>query len=83
MATTAALYTFDKKGRTHVSVNLNMEFLSPATTGPSDLEYFIDAKVLKVGRQLAFTEAVIREGDRIVARGTHTKCFLDQAYRFE
>ena len=88
VATTCALFAFDKKGRSHVSTNLNIEFLSPATTGPTDLLYYVDTKVLKIGGKLGFTEAVIRQTDgdggneRIVARGTHTLAFLDQPYKF-
>ena len=61
IATTCALFGFDKRERTHVSANLNMEFLSAGKTGefPDSPSYFIDSKVIRIGKNLAFTEGII------------------------
>ena len=53
IATTAALYGFDEKGRANVSAKLDMEFLSTAAIN-KDIE--IEARINKVGKGLAFTE---------------------------
>ena len=53
IATTAALYGFDEKGRANVSAKLDMEFMSTAAVGQDVL---IEAKINRVGKGLAFTE---------------------------
>ena len=61
IATTCALFGFDERERNHVSANLNMEFLSTGKTGdiPDSISYFIYSKVIRIGKNLAFTEGAI------------------------
>ena len=82
IATTCALYAFDKKSRTHVSAKLDLEFMSPGKCdGPSVL---IDSRIIKIGKNLAFTECKIFEeaSGLPICNGTHVKSFVDHKYEF-
>lgn len=70
VVSTASLITVsDNPG---VSADLNVQFISP---GPGEEEVEVDAKVLKVGKSLAFMEVTIStvKDGRLVAKGSHTK----------
>lgn len=56
LATTVAIYAFDKKERGQVSAKINMEYMNAAKIG-SDVT--IEARVNKIGKTLAFSEAKI------------------------
>lgn len=74
---TAALITLSQ--HPGVSADLSVSFMSP---GPGSEEVAADARVLKVGKSLAFMEVTIttvKEG-RLVAKGSHTK-FLPGLYK--
>lgn len=58
IATTMALYGFDKKGRVHVSGSLSTNFMSPVKVGE---EMQIEARIDKIGKGLAFTSCFIRD----------------------
>jgi len=60
ITTTAALYAFDEQERTQVSANLNLEFLNAAKV---DHELTIEARINKIGKRMAYTEALIFEGE--------------------
>ena len=80
-ATTVALSGFDTKNRTNSSVNLTLSYLAPALLG-SDVYVLND--VVKVGRNLGFTECRIYDEDmRLLVTGRHTKIFLDHNYNLE
>jgi len=66
---TAALVTVsDSPG---VSADLSVSYLRP---GPGGEDVDVDARVLKVGRALAFMEVTISDArGRVVAKGSHTK----------
>ena len=53
IATTAAVYAFDVKRRTNVSVKLDMDFMNACEI---DQEIVIEAKVNRIGKAIAFTE---------------------------
>ncbi len=53
IATTAALFAFDEKGRANVSAKLDMEFMSTAAV---DQDIIIEARINRIGKALAFTE---------------------------
>ena len=54
ISTTTALYAFDEKSRAQVSAKLDMDFIAAANV---DEEVMIEAKINKIGKNLAFTEA--------------------------
>ena len=56
IATTAAIFAFDKKQRTQVSAELGMSFMNPAVISKEHAVQ-IEAKVEKIGRNLSFTSA--------------------------
>lgn len=67
---TAALITLSQ--HPGVSADLSVSYMSP---GPGFEEVEADARVLKMGKYLAFMEVTIttvKEG-RLVAKGSHTK----------
>ena len=54
-----------------VSADLSVSYLRP---GPGGEDVDVDARVLKVGRALAFMEVTISDArGRVVAKGSHTK----------
>ncbi|KAJ2777897.1 hypothetical protein H4R18_004909 [Coemansia javaensis] len=55
---------------TGVSTDLSVSFLAPSGEGATLL---FDARVLKLGRTLAYTRVDIFSGERMVATGSHTK----------
>jgi len=62
---------------TGVSTDLNVTFLAPAKLGD---KVIADAKLVKLGKTLAFTTVeVLLEDGRVVAQGRHTK-FVALAY---
>ncbi|VDK48042.1 unnamed protein product [Anisakis simplex] len=63
------------KDRAMVSVELAVSYMYPLRLGETVL---IEAKVLKVGRNMAFTEAELRRkcDNRIIAKGKHTLAFI-------
>lgn len=69
VVSTAALVTqCDHPG---VSVNIDVAYMSP---GPAGEEVQVDARVVKVGANLAFMEVTVTSGDgKVVAKGSHTK----------
>ena len=68
--TTIALLSRES-GQPGVSIDLNVSYLSAASTGEL---VTITAEALKVGRTMAFTTAELKRQDgTIVARGNHTK----------
>ncbi|VIO90637.1 Hypothetical UPF0152 protein F42H10.6 in chromosome III, putative [Brugia malayi] len=73
--TTARAVGMTVRDRVMVSVELAVSYLLPVKLGET-IE--IEAKVLKIGRNIAFTEAEFRrKGDgRIVAKGKHTIAFV-------
>ena len=92
IATTCGLYAFEKKGRTHVSAKLDMDFLAPGKTArnPNISEdigvpsILIDARINKIGKNMAFTEARIfeEESKMLICTGTHIKGFVNNTYEF-
>jgi acyl-coenzyme A thioesterase 13 len=64
----ATCMTIADKGEFHVSVTLNVDFLSPAQAGD---ELLASAWVVKEGRQLVFCEATLtnKSNGRVVAKG--------------
>ena len=69
VVSTAALVT--QSDHPGVSVNIDVACVSP---GPAGEEVQVDARVVKVGVNLAFMEVTITAGDgKVVARGSHTK----------
>ncbi|KAJ2493522.1 hypothetical protein IWW47_004867 [Coemansia sp. RSA 2052] len=55
---------------TGVSTDLSVSFLAASGEGSSIV---FDARVLKLGRTLAYTRVDIFSGDKLVATGNHTK----------
>eukprot|EP00347_Sterkiella_histriomuscorum_P012891 403366821 len=80
IATTAALFAFDDKGRANVSAKLDMEFMTSAAI---DQEIEIEAKINKVGKSLAFTEGrlIDPQNKKVICIGTHIKAFINQEYK--
>ena len=58
IATTAALYAFDDTDRANVSAKLDMEFMNACQLGQ---DVYIEAKINKIGKQLAFTQGIISD----------------------
>jgi uncharacterized protein (TIGR00369 family) len=56
ITTTCAIYSFDELNRAQVSAKLDMDFIAAANI---DEEVIIEAKVNKMGKMLAFSEARI------------------------
>ena len=71
-AGTVAIISADRDGRPGVSTDLNVSFFAPAPAGSTVIA---EAKVLKIGKTLAFvTVDVTRAGDgALVAQGRMTK----------
>ena len=63
-----------------------MEFLSPGSTGKigESPSYLIECRVVKIGKNLGFTEGIIIDeiNKHIICKGTHTKCFINSQYKF-
>ncbi|KAJ2767316.1 hypothetical protein IWQ56_003381, partial [Coemansia nantahalensis] len=55
---------------TGVSTDLSVSFLAPSGEGAT---VSFDARVLKLGRTLAYTQVDIHSGDTLIATGRHTK----------
>uniref|UniRef100_A0A915I8D3 Acyl-coenzyme A thioesterase 13 n=1 Tax=Romanomermis culicivorax TaxID=13658 RepID=A0A915I8D3_ROMCU len=74
IASTAALMTTER-AQAGVSVDLNVTYMRPAKVGDTVI---FDAKVLKVGKSLAFTEVDItnKKDGELVAVGRHTKALM-------
>ena len=69
VVSTAALVT--QSDHPGVSVNIDVAYMSP---GPAGDEVQVDARVTKVGVNLAFMEVLITSGDgKVVAKGSHIK----------
>jgi len=69
--TTYALVIKDKESRFGVSVNLSCSYVSAGRPGET---IYIEGKVLKVGKTLAFLEGVIRdEKGNVLVHAHHTK----------
>ena len=69
VVSTAALVT--QSDHPGVSVNIDVAYMSP---GPAGDEVQVDARVTKVGVNLAFMEVLIKSGDgKVVAKGSHIK----------
>jgi len=56
ITTTAAVFAFDEKERANVSAKLDMDFMSAAAI---DKEIEIEARVNRIGKQMAFLEGRI------------------------
>ena len=56
LVTTVAIWAFDKKSRASVSAKLDMDFMGAVKV---EEEYLIEARVIQVGKALAFSEAKI------------------------
>ncbi|MBI5495529.1 MAG: PaaI family thioesterase [Deltaproteobacteria bacterium] len=71
-AGTLAIITADRDGRAGVTTDLNLTYLAP---GRADENVLARARVLKVGRTLAFVSVdVVRESDgTLLAQGRMTK----------
>ena len=54
IATTAAIYAFDKKSRTQVSAGLDMQFFNPGVIGRPMM---IEARVTKIGKNISYSKA--------------------------
>ena len=74
IVTSAGVTMFDAKDRiTHVSVALNMDYISGAKGGE---DLYFKVVVPKIGKNLAFTFCqIINEKGAIVVNSTHTKAF--------
>jgi len=71
MMTTITIVIFDKHNRAGVSVNLGVSYVTAATIGET---IFVESKLLKSGKNLAFSECTIRKSDgQVVASARHTK----------
>jgi uncharacterized protein (TIGR00369 family) len=79
LADTAAVYLLwpdlDDR-RTMTGTSVTMQFLSAARPGEGALK--ASAQPLKVGRRVAVCEATVRQGDRLVCKGTFTFLLMDQ-----
>jgi acyl-coenzyme A thioesterase 13 len=70
-AGTAAIKAADRQGRPGVSTDLNVSFFAPA---PGGVTVAADARVLKIGKTLAFVTVDVRLPDgTLVAQGRMTK----------
>ena len=71
-AGTCAIISKDRENRPGVTTDLNVSYFSPAPGGTAVLA---EAKVLKIGKTLAFVAVdIVREHDRVlVAQGRMTK----------
>jgi len=64
-----AVRTAIEPGRRHVTIELGVHYLRPATPGNVQAV----GRVVRVGTQIAYAEADVRDGgDRLVARGSGT-----------
>ncbi|VDN19220.1 unnamed protein product [Gongylonema pulchrum] len=72
---TARAVGMSVRDRAMVSVELAVSYLLPVKLGE---KIVVEATVLKIGRNIAFTEAEFRRKDdgRIVAKGKHTIAFV-------
>ncbi|CAI4226228.1 unnamed protein product [Auanema sp. JU1783] len=68
---TTTLCAMTPRGVTGVSVNLNMNYLTPAKLGETVV---VDARILRMGNTIAYTEAelYLKTSGKMVAKGLHT-----------
>lgn len=74
--TSIVITSFDRDNRNSVSVNLDVNFISPIKINSSVL---LHCKVLKLGKTLSFSELdfLDLENNKILAKGSHTVAMLD------
>jgi len=63
-----AVRTAVQPGRRHVTIELTIHYVRPASQG--DIEVL--GHVIRVGSQIGFAEADVLQGDRLLARGSGT-----------
>jgi predicted thioesterase len=63
-------------GETTVGTNVTVDHLAPTSVGATVMAEATTTDV--AGRRIEFA-VTLREGDRIVARGTHTRAIVDRA----
>ena len=81
IATTTAIYAFDKKSRTSVSASLDMQFFSPAVIGD---EFTLEARVEKFGKGICYSNAALKDQKgALVCSGTHIKAFINKEWKVE
>ena len=78
VVSTAALVT--QSDHPGVSVNIDVAYMSP---GPAGDEVQVDARVTKVGVNLAFMEVLITSGGKVVAKGATSSTSADKRHRAE
>ena len=84
ISTTAAIFAFDAKARTQVSAQLDLQFFNPALLLPEGKHPIqIEAKVTKIGKQLAFSrgELIDLTTKKLICAGSHVKAFVDKEYK--
>eukprot|EP01100_Stratorugosa_tubuloviscum_P008005 TRINITY_DN3318_c0_g1_i1.p1 TRINITY_DN3318_c0_g1~~TRINITY_DN3318_c0_g1_i1.p1 ORF type:complete len:163 (-),score=61.30 TRINITY_DN3318_c0_g1_i1:24-512(-) len=70
--TTLTLMLFDKDSRAGVSVDINVQYINAIPTGT---QVFLTSNCVKIGKRLAFLEAIITDTKgKIFMKGTHIKC---------
>ncbi|EGG20768.1 thioesterase superfamily protein [Cavenderia fasciculata] len=69
-----AIMMFSGKGTPSVSVDLVINYANAATVGQT---LYIESCAYKIGRNLAFTDTIIKGDKGIIAKGSHNKFILE------
>ena len=74
--TSLCIYSFDPTQRWSVSINMTTDYVN---AGQIDAPLYFRCKVLKIGKNIAFSECLILDEKlRLIASATHKKTFIVQ-----